>query len=80
MEKFTIHIHEDPSSMEIHNADGEPLGLVTLSENHLRWSASWIDVLEGGPFGAPDRWFWLDAVKDLMAAAAAGRVEIIVCS
>ena len=79
MPKFTIHPHND-ESFEIHNAKGEPLGLVTLASNERSWYASWIDVGEGGPVTGDIRASRVAAINDLLVAAAAGRVEIIVCS
>lgn len=76
MEKFTIHPHDD-DSFEIHNADDEPMGLVTLAEDDHSWYASWIDVDEGGPDTGDIRATRGAAISDLLDAAAAGRVEII---
>lgn len=79
MEKFTIHPCDCNDSFEIHNANDEPLGLVTLAEDERSWYANW-HSLDDGPDCGDIRATRSEAIDDLLAAAAAGRVEIIICS
>lgn len=79
MKKFTIHPCDCNDSFEIRNAKDEPLGYVTLAEDECSWYANW-QSLDDGPDCGDIRSTRMQAIDDLLAAAAAGWVEIIICS
>ena len=79
MENYTIHPH-DENSFEIRNAKDEPLGWATLANDECRWYAVWNDLEEGGPTNGDLRPTRQKAINDILAASAAGLIEIIVCS